>query len=223
MTAISRNLQTLKEQRDTTQSAIAAVAGASVGAVSKWFSGEKTPRPKYLDAIADYYLISLDDLTSEQHGLYAQAHGLVGAPTGATAVRGIAPRMVPVRVLGAAHAGDPDEPWEFDGEAMLYDEMAARHPRCYALRVNGSCMDKVFTDEDYIFVDPDMQARDGSIAVMCIDGASEVRRVKLGVGSMMLVSESHDPKPDIIVRAGDGQEVSCQGVVFWHQARSESR
>lgn len=221
MTAISRNLQTLKEQRDTTQSAIASVAGASVGAVSKWFSGEKTPRRKYLDAISQYYLVSLDDLTSEQYGLYAKAHGLTEAPAGATAVVSSPPRTVPVRVLGAAHAGEPDEPWEFDGEAMLYEDMASRHPSCYALRVNGSCMDKVFTSEDYVFVDPDMEPRDGSIAVMLIDGRSEVRRVKLGVGSMLLVSESHEPQPDIIIMAGDGQEASCQGVVFWWQARKE--
>lgn len=223
MNPVSRNLRALIESRDLKQSAVAKVAGVSEGSVSGWMSGRSYPRTKPLERIASYYMVSMDDLTSERHGLYAKEHGLEDAPSGASAVSPSATGRVPVRVLGAAHAGDPDEPWEFDGEAMLYDEMAERHPRCYALRVNGSCMDKVFTDEDYIFVDPDMQARDGSIAVMCIDGASEVRRVKLGVGSMMLVSESHDPKPDIIVRAGDGQEVSCQGVVFWHQARSESR
>ena len=56
MTAISKNLRTLKEQRDTTQSAIAAVAGASNGAVSKRFSGEKVPRAKYLDAMEEIVL-----------------------------------------------------------------------------------------------------------------------------------------------------------------------
>lgn len=222
MSVVGRNLVTLKEQRDTTQSAIAAVAGATDGAASKWFSGEKMPRMKYLERIADYYMVSLDDLTSEAHGLYAKAHGLVDAPSGATAVSPSPARMVPVRVLGAAHAGDPDEPWELDGEAMLYEEMASRHPNCYALRVNGSCMDLVFTDQEYVYVDPDMEPRDGSIAVMLIDGLAEVRRVKMGVGSMLLVSESHDPQPDIIIRAGDGQDARCQGVVFWHQARSES-
>ena len=222
MTAVSRNLRTLKEQRDTTQSAIASVAGASVGAVSKWFSGDKMPRSKYLQAIADYYLVSLDDLTSESHGLYAKAHGLTEAPPGATAVSPAAPRTVPVRVLGTTHAGSPGEPFEFDDEARLYEDMADRHPNCYALRVSGSCMDMVFTERDHVFVDPGMKPRDGSIAVMLIDGKSECRRVKLGVGSMLLVSESHDPQPDIIIRAGDGQEVACQGVVFWWQARTEA-
>lgn len=220
MTIVSRNLQALKEQKDTTQSAIAAVAGASNGAASKWFNGEKMPRTKYLERIASYYMVSLDDLTSERNGLYAKAHGLTEAPPGATATNPVSARFVPVR--GTTYASNPDEPHVYDGEAMLYEEIAARHPNCYALEVSGSCMDKVFTPDDYIFVDPDMEPRDGSIAVMLIDGKSETRRVKLGVGSMLLVSESHDPQPDIIIRAGDGQEAKCQGVVFWWQARKES-
>ena len=222
MNPVSRNLRTLIEARDLKQSTIAKVAGVSEGSVSGWVSGRSYPRTKPLERIADYYMVTVDDLTSEAHGLYAKAHGLTEVPPGATAVQPSTPSLVPIRVLGAAHAGDPDEPWELDGEAMLYEDMASRHPNCYALRVNGSCMDRVFTDQEYVFVDPDMEPRDGSIAVMLVDGLAEVRRVKLGVGSMLLVSESHDPQPDIIVRAGDGQEVRCQGVVFWHQARSES-
>ena len=219
--AVSRNLRELVESRDLKQSALAGVAGVTEGSVSGWLSGRAIPRTKPLERIASFYRISMDDLTSERNGLYAKAHGLTDAPAGARAVSPSLRRTVPVRVLGAAHAGDPDEPWELDDEAMLYEDMAARHPNCYALRVNGSCMDRVFTSEDYIYVDPDMEPRDGSIAVMLIDGRSEVRRVKLGSGTMMLVSESHDPQPDIIVRAGDGQEASCQGVVFWWQARKE--
>ena len=220
MNAVSRNLRELVESRELKQSALAGVAGVSEGSVSGWLSGRNQPRTAPLEKIASYYMVSMDDLTSEKHGLYAKARGLEDAPSGALAVNAHGPRLVPV--LGTTHAGTPSEPVEFDDEAALYEEMAARHPNCYALRVNGSCMDRVFTSEDYIFVDPDMQPRDGSIAVMLIDGKSECRRVKLGVGTMMLVSESHDPQPDIIIQAGDGQEARCQGVVFWWQARCES-
>ena len=216
--AVSRNLRELVESRDLKQSALAGVAGVTEGSVSGWLSGRANPRTKPLERIAAYYSVSMDDLVSETGGLYAKAHGLVGAPAGATAVGTSARRTVPV--LGTTYASFPDDPTEFDGEAMLYEDMAARHPRCFALRVNGSCMDRVFTEEDYIFVDPDITPRDGSIAVMLVNGKSEVRRVKLGNGSMMLVSESHDPQPDIYLRDGDSAE--CQGVVFWWQARSES-
>ena len=218
--AVSRNLRELVESRGLKQSALANVAGVTEGSVSGWLSGRAVPRTKPLEKIATYYLVSMDDLVSETGGLYAKARGLVGVPAGATAVSGSNASRVPVRVLGTAHAGDPDEPWELDGEAMLYEEMARRHPHCYALRVNGDCMDKVFTDHDHIFVDPDAEARDGSIVVVSIDGETVVRRLKRGTNSAMLVSESHQPHDDIIVR--DGDDARVLGTVFWWQARSES-
>lgn len=199
-------IRDLMDERDLNQNALANIAGVSKGTVSQWFNGCFTPKAEPLAKIADYLGVTVEYI------MYGDDSRPVSVASS---------RRVPIRILGATNAGDPDEPWELDGEAMLYEEMASRHPNCYALRVNGSCMDKVFSSEDYIFVDPDMQPRDGSIAVMLIDGRSEVRRVKLGSGTMLLVSESHDPQPDIIVRAGDGQEVSCQGVVFWWQARKE--
>ena len=196
----------LMDARDLNQNALANIADVSKGTVSQWFNGGFTPKADSLARIADYFGVTVEYLMTGRDG-----------PRIAPA----APRMVPVRVLGTTHASRPDDPIEHDGEAMLYEGLASEHPRCFALRVSGSCMDMVFTEHDHVFVDPDMEPRDGSIAVMLIDGKSECRRVKLGVGSMLLVSESHDPQPDIIIRAGDGQEVTCQGVVFWWQARHE--
>ena len=212
---IGRNIAALVEMRGTTQSAIAAVSKATKGAVSQWVSGNNRPKDVYLERICEYYSVSMDDLVGEQNGLYAKLHGLGDAPPGA--FKPFAKPSTPVRVLGAAYAGDPDEPPLFDGEAMLYESLAAEHPNCFALEVIGSCMDKVFTDADHIFVDPDMEPTDGSIAVMLVDGKVEARRFRRGNDSVMLVSESHDPRPDIVLR--DGEDVVCQGVVFWWQAK----
>lgn len=223
MNAISKNLHALKESRDTTQSAIAVVAGATPGAASKWFSGEKIPRSKYIEKIADYYDVTVDDLTSAQNGLYAQIHGLVSAPSGAIHVKPTDMTMVPVRKLGAVHAGNPDEAWEFDGEAMLYDKLAAKHPNCYALQVNGTCMNLNFTDRDTIFVDPDMQPCDGSIAVVSIDGGEVlVRRIRMGNNSVMLIAETTETEAweDIIIQGGE-HDVRLVGTVFWWQSTNE--
>ena len=221
MDAFPKNVSSLIKRQDTTQQAFADSIGVSLTTVNGWLKRGVQPKRFNLDSICKVYGVTHNDLLSDSQGIYAQLHGLTSAPSGATAVSGTLSRMIPIRVLGTTYAGEPGEPFECCGEAMLYDEMAARHPNAYALCVNGTCMDKVFTDEDYIFVDPDMQPHDGSIAVMLIDGKSETRRVKMGNGSMMLVSESHEPQPDIIIREGDGQEATCQGVVFWWQARHE--
>lgn len=134
-------------------------------------------------------------------------------------VKHAASRMVPIRVLGAVHAGEQDKPWEFDGEAMLYAELADKHPNCYSLRVSGTCMNRNFTDKDVIFVDPDMPPADGSIGVVSIDGQVLVRRVRKGNDSLMLVAETTETGEweDIIVQ-GQSREVRPIGTVFWWQS-----
>lgn len=198
-------IRRLMDERDINQVALANIAGVSKGTVSQWFNGRFEPKADSLARIASYFGVTVDYLmTGRDEPVRFRA-----SPA----------RMVPVRVLGAAHAGEPDEPWEIEGEAMLYEELALRHPNCYALEVNGSCMDRVFTEQDYIFVDPDAQPRDNSIAVMLVDGRCVARRVRRGNGSLLLVSESHDPESheDIFVKDGD---VRCLGCVFWWQARN---
>ena len=221
--AFGRNLRCLREQAGLTQAQLGDAISVSEVSIYKWEKGE-VERPKQSEMrsrLLEYFGVTDAEMFGYNDGYYAKFHGLSDQPAGATAVKADAGSMVPVRVLGTTFASSPDDPIEYDDEAMLYDEMARRHPHCFALRVNGSCMDLVFTDHDYIFVDPDMELRDGSIAVMLIDGKSETRRVKLGNSSMVLVSESHDPQPDIILQDGDGHEANCQGVVFWWQAREE--
>ena len=200
-------IRDLMDANDLNQSALANISGVSKGTVSQWFNGGFTPKAESLAKIADHFGVTVEYLMSGRDERTRVAPSQM--------------RMVPVRLLGTTYAGEPGEPCEFCGEAMLYEGLAERHPNCYALCVSGTCMDRLFTEQDYVFVDPDMEPRDGSVAVMLIDGKSETRRVKMGNGSMMLVSESHDPQPDIIIRDGDGQEAVCQGVVFWWQAREE--
>ena len=221
MDAFPKNINALIKREDITQYAFAESIGVSSTTVNGWLKRGVQPKRFNIDTICNVYGVTHNDLLSDNGGIYAKMHGLTEAPTGATAISGVVSRMVPVRVLGTTYAGEPGEPFECCGEAMLYEEMAARHPNAYALCVNGTCMDKVFTDQDFIFVDPDIEPHDGSIAVMLIDGKSETRRVKMGNDFMMLVSESHSPQPDIIIREGDGKEAICQGVVFWWQARRE--
>lgn len=220
MSATARNLQTLKAQRDTTQSAIASVAGASVGAVSKWFSGEKEPRRKYLDAIASYYLVSIDDLTSERHGLYAQAHGLTDAPDGAIAPNP-EPRSAHAPMLGRVHAGDAQEPDVLDGAVPIPFEVRERHPRGYFLEVEGGCMSRVYPEGCLVYVDPDKQPQNGSVVVVRIDGADFVmRRMYRGSSSMMLVADSYEGGYDDII-VTEGHEVELVGTVVWFQPRKE--
>lgn len=216
-TPLSRNLEALVNSRHTTYEAVATVAGISKAAISQWKSGAtKNANRGALSRIADYYQITIDDLISEGHGLHAKLNG--GGLSGLS-VNGCESGMAPVHSLGAVHAGDFDGQWELDGEAMLPRELLDRHPRCFALEVNGDCMDRVFTDRDHIFIDPDMEPRDGSIVVMSVDGDAVVRRIRMGNSSALLVADSHGRHDDIIIDSS----ARCLGVVFWWQSKGEVR
>lgn len=221
MNAISKNLHALKESRDTTQSAIAGVAGATPGAASKWFSGEKIPRSKYIEKIADYYDVTVDDLTSDQHGLYAQLYNLTEAPPGAFAPNH-EPRKAYAPLLGRIHAGDAQEPDIIDNSIPLPYEVLENHPSGYFLEVEGGCMNMIYPEGCFVFVDPDKQPQNGSIAVVSIDDADYImRRLYIGASNLMLVAQSFENGWDDIIISGDDHQVRMVGTVVWYQSKKE--
>lgn len=209
-----RNLRAFRTLEELTQQQLGDAVGVSNNAVSMWETMGVQPRRKVIDDIIEKYGLTDDDLLSDSNGMYSKLYGLA---EDALPIAASPSHSVPVRVLGATYAGSPDDPPLFDGEALLYEHLALEHPDCFALEVIGSCMDRVFTEADHIFVDPHMEPVDGSIAVVLIDGRTEARRFRRGNDLVMLVSESHDPQPDIVL--GGGEDVVCQGVVFWWQAK----
>ena len=220
MNPISRNLQALISERDLKQSTLAKVAGVSEGSVSGWLVGRVVPRTKPLEAIARYYSLSMDDLTSERAGLYAKAHGLTDAPTGAVAAP--APRSATAPLLGRVHAGDAAEPDVLDEAVSLPYEVWERHPNGYFLEVEGTCMSRVYPEGCHVYVDPDKPPQNGSVAVVSIDGADYVmRRMYRGSSSLLLVADSYDGPWEDIVVSGEGHEVDLVGTVVWFQPREE--
>lgn len=213
----AQNLKALIRARDTTQDAVARVAGVSKGTVSHWLNDGTQPRAKAVQAIIDYYGITQDDLMGDKGGLFAKSN-FASLPDGSMPVAPQPGVSVPIRVLGAVHAGEPEEAWEVDADAPLLEEIAKRHPGCYALIVNGDCMDRVFPEGSVIFADPEMEPRDGSIAIVQIEGDTVVRRLKTGGNTWLLVSESHGEHADIVI---DSPDASCEGVVFWWQSKDE--
>lgn len=223
--AFARNIKALREGMGLTQEELANEIQVERNTVVRWENGKvaKPRQPEIINKLKNYFDVSDSDLFGYNDGFYAKKYGLAEAPAGATHVTPVGARMIPIRKLGAVHAGYTDEQWTFDGEAMLYESLAAKHPNCYALTVNGTCMNLNFTDRDTIFVDPDMEPKDGSIAVISIEnGEAMVRRVRFGNNSIMLVAETTDTDQwqDIIIQGGN-REVSLIGTVFWWQSSSE--
>lgn len=56
------NLKELLKERGITQAELATAIGVSKGTMSDWLSGRFFPRPKYIEAIAEYFNVDAADL-----------------------------------------------------------------------------------------------------------------------------------------------------------------
>ena len=223
MEPFAKNIRALLDRERLTQQRFADSIGLSITTVNGWLKRGVQPKAFNLETIRKVYGVSLDDLLSDQNGLYAKLHGLTKMPPGSVAVKPVDSVMVPVRVLGTVHAGDPDEGFEAPEDfAPLPAELSERHPHAYALKVNGTCMNRFVSDRSMVFCDPDMRVQDGSVGVFLLDGTDYiVRRAKIGANSVMLCPDSFDPKWEDIVVQGDCRTLEERGVVFWFQSEKE--
>ena len=110
-------------------------------------------------------------------------------------------------MLGNAAAGEWREVYEQHGEAVtIPDEFAESHPRAFGVKPAGSSMDLVFRDDEIAICDPDMEVRDGSVALV-------------GVNGDVLHAESTmaDEYPDIAINTKDpaSPPVHLIGEIFW--------
>lgn len=217
---LPENIDALLVKHDLTQEALARIAGVTPGSVTGWRKGAR-PRKEAIANLCEYFNISEDDLISDHYGLAAKEHGRYTMPSGARPIRGTS-AMVPLRVLGATHAGE-----RMDEDEAAYDvefpaSVADRHPNAFALRVEGDCMDRRYPEGCHILVDPDVEPRNGSAVVAEFeDGRSVLRNYLRGTSTLMLTADSHADHDDIVVTADDAP-VRTLGVVVWFQADAET-
>lgn len=221
MDAFARNISALLDRESMSQTELAKRIGVSITTVNGWIRRGVQPFPASVESIRSAFGLSNDDLLSESAGLYAQLHGLVGKPSGAIAAK--EPRKAYAPLLGRIHAGDAVEPDVLDDEIPIPWDVWDRHRSGYFLQVEGTCMNRVYPDGCYVFIDPDMEPSSGSIAAVSIDGADYImRRLYVGANTCILSPESFDPEwRDIVITAGSGHEVDMAGTVVWFQPERE--
>ena len=230
--AIRENIIKLRSLFGLTQEQLANIAGVSRGAVSQWEGGFSEPRMGAIQNIADNLGIMKSNIIEDGGMDFVQVDPITRRVTATnnTVIPGNAIRvvpsedvMVPVKVVGTVHAGDPDEGFAATDIAPLPKTIWERHKSSFALQARGWCMDNVFSDQSIVFVDPAMQPQDNSICVFLLDGTETVvRRLKVGSTFDMLTPDSHDKSiEDIIVKKDGTRECVCQGVVFFYQAPRE--
>lgn len=219
---VRENIAELRSLYGITQEELAKIAGVSRGAVSQWEGGFSEPRMGAIQKIADHFGIYKSNLIEDGGMRSVDASGHATRPTiphNAIPVRGTS-AMVPIRVLGHTHAGSSMDEEESDYVVEFPEGVVSRHPGCFALKVEGDCMNRRYPEGCHVLVDPSMEPRNGrAVVVEFEDGRSVMRCYFKGQSFLMLTADSFSEYEDIIL-AGD-DPVRLVGVVVWFQSGNE--
>ena len=218
---IPENIDALLVKFDLKPESLARIAGVTAATVSRWRTGQiDNIRKTNLDRICEALEIEPDDILSSSVGLAAKEHGRA-LPKGAMPVYSSGEATVPLLTLGRVHAGELTDEEEAEGRVEVPASVCSRHPRAFALLVEGSCMDRVIPEGAHVLVDPDREPRNGSIAVVETEGYRAVmRRWYRGSSTLMLAADSHEDQDDMVFGVDDGP-VRVIGTVVWWQAPEE--
>lgn len=217
---IPENIDALLVKFDLKPESLARIAGVSTATVSRWRTGQTDNiRKANLKRICEQLELSPDDILSSSAGLAAKEHGRV--PSGAKLPSEPRPAYAPL--LGRVHAGDACEPDVIDDRIPIPYEVRSAHPDGYFLEVEGNCMSRVYPEGCHIYIDPRQQPRNGSVAVVSIDGADYVMRRLYNTGRTIVLSPDSwdDSYEDIVITGEDERTVEYVGTVVWFQPAEE--
>lgn len=203
------NMGEMRRRAGLTQKQAAEAADIPLGTLRRWEQGQNDPDMGSLMRLAELYHTTLDSMLVTDRVLPANAIPVCGTSA-----------MVPVRVLGRTHAGDRMDELESDYEAEFPEGVVSRHPGCFALKVEGDCMNRRYPKGCHVLVDPDIEPSNGRAVVAEFeDGRSVLRCYYRGQSSLMLTADSFSEYEDIILTGDD--PVRLIGVVVWFQAEKE--
>lgn len=219
---IGSNIRALREKYDLTQDQLAEKLGVTRESVHRWETDKMTVRDRHISKMIELFGIEPEDIKSERYGLASQLSGCAPTmPDGAMLPSDARPAYAPL--LGRVHAGDACEPDVIDDRIPIPYEVREAHPCGYFLEVEGGCMSRVYPEGCHIYIDPAQQPRNGSVAVVSIDGADYVMRRLYNTGRTVVLSPDSwdDCYEDIVITVEDGRTVEYVGTVVWFQPAEE--
>lgn len=213
-TPFNLKLRRLREEAGLTQEQLAQIVGASTPAISGWENDQPRPRlRKHIDALCDYFGISEDVLFGFGSG---------GATFGLPMIGSSEPGFLPQG--GFAHAGEFSDPDGIEGVMVeVPKSVADNHPQGRVFRVEGDCMDKVYSEGSQVVVDPAHEPMNGSIVCMASEAGEVImRRMYRLAGQLILSPDSHNPEHEnMIFDDPDAAPLTYLGTVVWYQAEKE--
>lgn len=125
-------------------------------------------------------------------------------------------------IISSIAAGEPCTAIEnIEGELMISPLFEKKHPKARFLKISGESMNKHFQEGSYVLYDPELEIRDGDIAVVVVNrDEATVKRVYFAGDTVVLHPEStmDDVFFDraINVKEPASPSVTFAGRVFWH-------
>lgn len=210
---IGDNIRKLRVANNMTQEEFGKIADVSSMAVSQWENDRAVPRMGAVQRMSDRFQVPKSEIIDESTFLL---------PDNAI-MPNLNARYAYVPLLGRVHAGDAQEPDIVDEKVPIPYEILEAHPNSYFLEVEGNCMSRVYPEGCRILIDRDVEPRNGSIAVVSINGADYVmRRLYRGASTLVLSPDSwEEGHEDIVLTADDDRTVEFVGTVVWFQAAGE--
>lgn len=126
-----------------------------------------------------------------------------------------------VPMLGNVVAGEWREVYEQDGETVaIPDGFAETNPHAFGVTPQGESMNKLFRSDEIAICDPDLEVRDGDVALVGVNGdEATIKRVYFAGNTIVLHAETtmEDEYPDRAIDVKDPASPSVYmiGRVFW--------
>ena len=164
---------------------------------------------KKLKMLADYFRVPIE-------ALFGYDMVSPGTFTFPEATNG---RFRAVPVVLAVAAGQPDM-WAVDRHMDVPEEVMAKHPESYLVRVVGDSVNRRILDGYYALVDPKLtDPNDHDLFAVCVNGdAATIKRIHKLAHGLELIPDSYDPTIRPIVydeNDEDDPEVTIMGKVVY--------
>ena len=205
---VPENIDALLIKFDITQEELGNAVGLTQSAVSGWRRG-KTPSRKTIRKLCDFFNLTPDDILSD-HGLAFKEHGGY--------IKNKEWHNTPL--YGSISAGSPIEMLPVNDMFGVPEELLAKYPNSFLLRVCGESMNRVLPNGSYALIDPTNEVLNNKVYAVSIDGQNAtIKRIKRLNNGLQLLPDSTDPtfKPVLFDFTETNKDrVSIIGQVVWY-------
>ncbi len=173
MSSFGKTLRNLRTSKDLTQTQLANALGLAFSTISMYERGEREPDFEILEAIADYFNVSINYLLGKNDNIsYDNIIPL--------------PNMNKIPLLGTIACGEPILAQEnIECEIDIPEDINAD----FALRCSGNSMiDARILDGDIVYIHQQPTVNNGEIAAVLIGDEATLKRVYIAENTVTLVA-----------------------------------